>query len=304
MRRDVTFRSEGAAMSGWFYSPDTAPPWPLVVMGHGFSATKQMVADKYAEAFSEVGLAVLLYDHRGFGESGGEPRQQINPWVQARGYRDAISFATTLDDVDAKQIAVWGDSISSGAALVVAALEHRVAGLAVQVPALGDEVPPDDPHGHLRKSIRETVRSGSLEPTDEEISGPMPVVWDDQDDRPSALKPVAAFRWFTGYGHRADTNWKNEVTLVRKLDQVQWDPGLCAPDVSCPTMFVVAPEDEMLRAKPAVARNCYERLAGPKEWVEIPGGHFGLLYYPSDAFNQASTAQVEFLRENLQLGNR
>jgi len=30
-----------------------------------------MVADKYAEAFSCAGLAVLLYDHRNFGRSGG-----------------------------------------------------------------------------------------------------------------------------------------------------------------------------------------------------------------------------------------
>lgn len=106
MRRDVTFESEAADLSGWFYSPDSSPPWPLVVMAHGFSATKEMVTDRYAETFCETGVAVLLYDHRGFGESGGEPRQQINPSVQARGYRDAVSFATTLDDVDSTRIAV------------------------------------------------------------------------------------------------------------------------------------------------------------------------------------------------------
>ncbi len=82
MRRDVTFRSEGADMSGWFYSPDSSPPWPLIVMAHGFSATKEMVIDRYADVFDEAGLAVLLFDHRGFGTSGGKPRQQIDPWVQ------------------------------------------------------------------------------------------------------------------------------------------------------------------------------------------------------------------------------
>ena len=57
-------------------------------MAHGFSATRHMVADKYAEVFHKAGLAVLLYDHRGFGDSGDEPRLQINPWIQARGYRE------------------------------------------------------------------------------------------------------------------------------------------------------------------------------------------------------------------------
>lgn len=299
MKRDVTFESEGAEMSGWYYSPDTAPPWPLVVMAHGFSATKQMVADRYAEAFSEAGLAVLLYDHRGFGASGGEPRQQINPWVQARGYLDAVSFAATLDDVDSSRIAVWGDSYSSGAALVVAALDDRVAALAVQVPALGAEVPPNDPDGALRESIEQTVRSGSVKPTADEIRGPMPVVWDDQDSRPSALQPETAFRWFNGYGTRTGTNWTNEVTVVRPEHPVQWYPGLCASDVSCPTLFVVSPDDEMVRSSPAVARDAYERLTGPKEWVEIPGGHFGLLYYPSETFDRASSAQSRFLTETL-----
>jgi len=298
MRRDVTFESDGAELSGWYYSPDTASPWPLVVMAHGFSATKQMVADRYAEVFTEAGVAVLLYDHRGFGASGGEPRQQINPWVQARGYRDAISFATTLDEIDPSRIAVWGDSYSSGAALVVAALDDRVAVLVVQVPALGAEVPPDDPDGSLRESIKENVRSGPVEPTVEEIRGPMPVVWDDQDRRPSALKPETAFRWFNGYGTRSDTNWINEVTVVRPKSP-QWQPGLCASDVSCPALFVVSPDDEMIRSSPAVARDAYERLAGPKEWVEIPGGHFGLLYYPSETFDEASSAQSRFLTETL-----
>ncbi len=91
MRQNVTFSSEGANLSGWLYVPDSGPPWPLVVMAHGFSATRHMTADKYAEVFHAAGLAVLLYDHRGFGDSGGEPRLQINPWIRARGYRDAIS---------------------------------------------------------------------------------------------------------------------------------------------------------------------------------------------------------------------
>ena len=54
---------------------------------HGTSATLTMCLDRYAEVFCNAGLAVLLYDHRNFGLSGGEPRQLINPWLHARCYR-------------------------------------------------------------------------------------------------------------------------------------------------------------------------------------------------------------------------
>lgn len=299
MRRDVTFESEGAELSVWYYSPDTPPPWPLVVMAHGFSATRDMVADRYAEAFTEAGLAVLLYDHRGFGGSGGEPRQQINPWIQAREYRDAISFATTLEEVDSARIAIWGDSLSGGVALVVAALDDRVSVLTVQVPSISREFPPEDRDGTRCETMKETVRSGTVEPSESEIAGPMPVVWDDQARRPSALEPETAFRWFNGYGNRDDTGWRNEITRARPTTPVQWHPGLCAADVSCPALFVVAPEDEMPSSTPAVVRDAYDRLGGPKEWVEVPGGHFGLLYYPSDAFERSASVQSEFLSENL-----
>lgn len=43
-----------------------------------------MYLDKYDGAFVKVGLASVVYDNRGFGESDGEPRQEIDPWLQIR----------------------------------------------------------------------------------------------------------------------------------------------------------------------------------------------------------------------------
>jgi uncharacterized protein len=52
-------------------------------------------------------------------------------------------------------------------------------------------------------------------------------------------------------------------------------------------------------ALPAVARDAYDKLEGPKEWIEIDGGHFGLLYFPSEEFEGASSAQARFLCDHL-----
>jgi pimeloyl-ACP methyl ester carboxylesterase len=161
-------------------------------MTHGFSATRHTCADKYAEIFCKAGLTILLYDHLGFGDSGGEPRRQLDPWIQARGYRDAISYGSNLEGVDASLIALWGHGFSAGVALAVAAVDESVAAMVAQVPALGRELPPADPDGSLYRAFKETILSGAAKPSEGEIQGPMPVVSDDQVRRPSALQPGAS----------------------------------------------------------------------------------------------------------------
>jgi poly(3-hydroxybutyrate) depolymerase len=40
-RKDVTFASGGVDCAAWLYQPDGDGPSPLVVMAHGFSATRE-----------------------------------------------------------------------------------------------------------------------------------------------------------------------------------------------------------------------------------------------------------------------
>ena len=37
-------------------------------------------------------------------------------------------------------------------------------------------------------------------------------------------------------------------------------------------------------------------MPDPKEWHDIAGGHFGLLYHPSPLFDEATRIQTEFLK--------
>jgi predicted acyl esterase len=93
VRHDIEFPGfAGTRLRGWLYVPETELPVPGVVMAHGFSALKEMAMDRFAEIFCEAGLTVLAYDHRNLGASDGEPRQEINPWAQARDYRYAIGW--------------------------------------------------------------------------------------------------------------------------------------------------------------------------------------------------------------------
>jgi dienelactone hydrolase len=79
--------------------------------------------------FARAGLAVLVLDNHGWGESGtapGEPRHEVDPWEQIRDCQHAITAAQNRIEVDPDRIGVWGTSFSAGHAFVVAAIDRRV----------------------------------------------------------------------------------------------------------------------------------------------------------------------------------
>lgn len=295
MIEPIEFRSEGVTLRGLLFRPDGVADSPVVIMAHGTSATIRMVADEYAEVFRRHGLAVLLYDHRNFGASDGEPRQEINPWVQCRGYLHAIDFVQTIDGIDRDRIGLWGDSYSGGEVLVVGAVDERVTAIVAQIPVCGREPPTLDPTPANFEAIRASLLSGDVSAPDVTV-GPLPVVSPDQLGTPSLLEPIQAYRWFIEYGARHGTGWLNRVTRVLPGTPVPYNPVLCAPFVGPPTLMIVAPEDEMVHADYGVARSAYELMPHPKEWYDIAGGHFGLLYHPSPLFDEASGTQAAFLK--------
>ena len=270
----------------------------MVVMTHGLSATIGMVSDRYAEVYQAAGLAVLLYDHRNFGASDGEPRFQLSNFLQMRGYRDAISFVATLDGVDPERIAIWGDSMSGRVALSVAAVDERVRVLVVQVPACGSGPAPECSDAALARARELYLDDRVYAPLADEGEA-VPVVSSDQIHAPSILKPITAYRWFVDYGGRPEMGWENQASRAVDPDGSTVHPGCLVPGITAAVMMMVSPTDEILGASPAVAREVYERISSSKEWVEIAGGHFGLLYYPSELFDEASARQRDFLVREL-----
>ena len=137
MRRDIEFRTEdGVVLRGWHYVQERAGRTPTVVMAHGYSAVKEMYLDRFAEAFAEGGIGAVVFDNRNFGASDGHPRQEIDPWQQIRDYRDAITWASDLPEVDAERIGIWGSSYSGAHVLVVGAIDRRVKCVVAQVPLI------------------------------------------------------------------------------------------------------------------------------------------------------------------------
>ena len=291
MREDVSFPADdGVTLRGWLYRPDGATgPGPLVVMAHGFSATKEMYLDDFAEVFVAAGLSVLVYDNRNLGESDGPLPGEIDPWRQIDDYRAAITWGSQLDGVDPARIGVWGSSYSGAHVLVVAAIDRRVRCVVSQVPLVsGSE--------NARRLVRSDHFAGLRAAFDAdrlaryrgEAPAMIPVTWTDSPDEPCALPTADTHDFFLGPITQRAKTWRNEVTL-RSIEMfVNYEPGAYLPLIGpTPLMMVVAAGDHLTPADIALAG--YERAIEPKELLVLPGGHFEA--YVGDAFAVSSAAQ-------------
>lgn len=296
----IAFSSQGATLRGYMLTrTDAGPRRPVVIMAHGTSATIRMVAIEYARAFANAGLAVLIYDHRNFGISDGEPRHEINPWIQCRGYLDALSFVVSRPEIDPERVGLWGDSYTGGQVVLVSACDARAKVIVAQCPTFGPTVPALAQSAENFALIKTTLLSGDIMGTPETTTGPLPVVSHDQSGTPSLLAPIQAFRWFIDYGGRPGSGWVNRVTRVIPPTPVPYSPYLCAPFVQAKVFFMVAPEDEMVHANYDVTRRAFELMPGIKRWHDIAEGHFGLLYHPGARFDEAASAQARFYCDHL-----
>src|SRR5438876_1003740 len=110
-RRDVMFRSGDDLCAAWLYpSTTTRDLVPIVVMAHGLSGTRRDRLGAFAERFAAAGLAALVFDHRGFGDSTGEP-DLFHPARQLEDWRAAIAFARSLPGVDPSRVATFGSAM-------------------------------------------------------------------------------------------------------------------------------------------------------------------------------------------------
>lgn len=265
--------SDGTMLRGVLYLPVASAPSPGVVMTHGFSAVKEMGLPPFAEAIRDAGCAVLLYDHRGLGGSGGKQRQQINPWAQMRDMQQALTWLGERSEVDAERLGLWGSSFSGGEVLVLGAIDERVRAVVANVPFAG--LPGnnyDEGTGGVVAALADALVDGALaKSAGATIFGPMAVVNEAGNDVSAFLGQPESAEWFLTAG--AGTTWRNEVTLANAFGtEPPFDPGACAAHLRCPTLFVVASHDRV--AETALALAAHERAPEPKSLLVIEGHHF------------------------------
>ena len=294
-KQEVRFPVEGGIeLAAWLFIPEQLnAPLPAITMAHGYGGTRYHGIEKMARCFAEAGFAVLLHDHRGFGDSGGQPRQDINPWQQISDWRRAISYLQDRPEVDETRIGLWGTSFAGGHAIVLGATDRRLKAVVSQVPTI------DGHAAGLRRVVSEAV--AGLEArfdADEraQLRGEAPAtqqIVSEDASRPSTYQAADVVSFYLQ--PVPDGVWENRVTLRSTRWARMYSPGEYIKRVSpTPLLMVVAEHDHTAATDLALA--AYENALEPKRLVMIKGGHFDP--YLSE-FDNASSAAADWFKTHL-----
>ncbi len=292
-RIDIAFRADGnISIGGWLFLPEGPGPHPAVTMCAGFGGTIHHGLEPFAVAFGEAGFATLLHDHRGFGSSEGQPRQDVDPWRQIADWRRAISYLEGRPEVDATRIGLWGTSYSGGHALMLGASDRRLKAIVAQVPTIsgyeqGLRRIPADQFAAVDEALAQDDRNQlDGEPGYQALVGADPAVpaaYRSRDAIDFMLRPVP------------EGVWENTVTLRSSRLARMYEPGAFVARVSpTPLMFIVARDDGSTPTDLALA--AYQRALEPKRLVLVPGVHYDIYIAQRPA---AIAAAVEWFREHL-----
>jgi dienelactone hydrolase len=291
-RHDLTFDSWGERCAAWLYRPEQADgDAGCVVLGHGWTGTRDQRLDAYAERFAEAGFAALAFDYRNFGDSEGEPRQLLDVRRQLEDWAAALAFARTLDGIDPERIAAWGTSFGGGHVVTTAARDHRLAAAIAQVPFVDGlrNLPRLGPAHALRLTIeglKDVGRAMRGAPPHMLASVGPPgstAVMNSPDAEPG-------FRAIVPPGSK----WPNEAPARIALRVGTYRPITKAGAIRCPILFQIAEDDVV--TPPEFAEKA--AAAAPRsEVLRYPGGHFDV--YLGAAFERVTADAVDFLRAHL-----
>ncbi len=108
--------SDGVQLATSFYEPVTAPPvggWPAIVMFHGLGGTRASMNQIAEATFANEGYAVLTFDFRGHGESGG--LWNLDGPREVQDVRELFAWLGTHPEIDKAHVGAWGISLGGGA---------------------------------------------------------------------------------------------------------------------------------------------------------------------------------------------
>lgn len=287
-RLDLQVPVGGTALTAWHYVADAPRAGLCVVMAHGFCGTRDAGLIGFCERFAAAGIDVLCFDYRGFGASGGEPRQDVDIDRQLADYDAAIAAARCLDGIS--RVAIWGTSLSGAHVFSLVTSRADLAAAIAMTPITDALRTALRLRSHavsrmtlVSRACRDAVRA----------AGNQPSIMVPATAEPGAIGFLTSPGAASGY-HAATRHaplWLNAVTARTLFRLLRYRPGHRIGPTPCPllvqigTVDVDAPPD--LAAAAAIRANAQLR-----SYRGV--GHFDV-YDNGPAFETVVADQISFL---------
>jgi alpha/beta superfamily hydrolase len=133
----ISFSSGGLVLEGILAIPEGAGPFPAVIVCHPHplygGSMDNNVVNSLSETLTQASLASFKFNFRGVGGSQGEFDQGIG---EQEDVEAAISFISTVKEIDSKRIGLAGYSAGAGFAFPVGFNDNRIKAMAAVSPPL------------------------------------------------------------------------------------------------------------------------------------------------------------------------
>ena len=296
MRKSITFTSKGVPCRGWLYVPDDLAEGQkatTIVMAHGFTGVKEMILPDFAEQFATAGFVTLAFDYRYFGDSEGEPRNQLFPLHQVEDIRNAITWVSDQPEVDPQRIGLWGTSYGGAIVVYTATFDKRVKAVVAQVPATMSlefrrAMNPDgweQMHKFLLQDRIERYKTSAVSYLKVVAS----------EGEPCVLPGKEAYEAYMVLA-ATSPNWRNQVSIESLEQTQQFDPVSFVHWIAPTALLLIAAEKDSLIPVEAV-REAYERAREPKALSVLPIQHFEI--YDEPWLSKAASIAIDWFKKYL-----
>ncbi len=293
--KEVNFESNNQTLVGNLYLPDDyqeGDKLPGVIVTGAWTTVKEQMPATYAEELAERGYAVLAFDFRNWGESGGNERQLENPGNKTQDIIAAADYLTTRPEIDRNKIAGLGICASAGYMADAAVQSQDIQAIALVAPWLHDREIVNQVYGG-EESVQSLIDTSRKAQTKYEATGELSLIPAASTTDENALMYQAPY--YTEQDRGAIPEYINEFNLASWEGWLTYDAITTADDLNKPVLIV----HSEAAAIPQGVKEFYNRLSGEKDELWLADTTQFDFYDSPEAVSKASDAVAKYFGQAL-----
>ena len=293
--KKVNFTSNNQNLVGNLYLPDDyqeETKLPGVVVTGAWTTVKEQMPATYAEELADRGYAVLAFDFRNWGESGGKERQLENPANKTQDIIAAANYLTTRSEVDGNKIAGLGICASAGYMADAAVQSEDIKAIALVAPWLHNREIVNEVYSGA-ESVQSLIDTSRKAQAKYEATGELSLVPAASNTDKNAVMQQAAY--YTECDRGAIPEYVNEFNLASWEGWLTFDAIKIADNLTEPVLIV----HSEAAAIPQGAKEFYNRLAGEKNQLWLKNTTQFDFYDSPEAVTNASDAVAKHFQQVL-----